>query len=471
MRFKKAMLPLLGLSALSAISLASCNSNTTSQAESSISQSQENTNKNLTEIVCNSYHASTKFMLGEDFNYNGLTVTAIYSDHTDKMLSNGEFIVDARNFKKNEQGTYTIFVIYVEGTFRATTKYDVTVSSIAEATQPHLLGIEATLPKTTYKLGENFDETGLKVVAHYSDDTEKEIEAGKYTIDKTGLAMDQLGTSMLKLAYSESYTQGDKTETKNVETFIFINVEASLSSIKFVSGTLYVTQDTVGPDGTYGTMDTSDWVIEATFVDKNWKKIVVTVSPSDITLKGLNTGASGDQEVTISYFAYGSTKTTKVTVHVDAIAQADYTFNASNIDDSLAGQTLKEEYKFDETISFGNKCQVKSEKTDSSAGKTFGDLLFTKRVQTNGMGKPNDSNYIKVTLTSDATVAIIGRSSGDAKPVTEAGFYDENKNAKSETYAYTTSISKYKYELKAGTYYFYDVTYAVQVYGIQIWYK
>ena len=103
MRFKKAMLPLLGLSALSAISLASCNSNTTSQAESSISQSQENTNKNLTEIVCNSYHASTKFMLGEDFNYNGLTVTAIYSDHTDKMLSNGEFIVDARNFKKNER--------------------------------------------------------------------------------------------------------------------------------------------------------------------------------------------------------------------------------------------------------------------------------------------------------------------------------------------------------------------------------
>jgi hypothetical protein len=50
-------------------------------------------------------------------------------------------------------------------------------------------------------------------------------------------------------------------------------------------------------------------------------------------------------------------------------------------------------------------------------------------------------------------------------------FYDENGTAQSKTCAYDVSkILKYKYTLKAGTYYFYDPSYAVQVYGIQIWY-
>jgi hypothetical protein len=470
MKLKKVIIPLLGLSALSAAALG-VGATIHAQDKTSESAVAQANKKTLSQVLANEYKATTKFSLGEDFNYDGLVVTAVYSNSTQKVLEKGMYTVDARNFNKNKQGTYTIFVVYVEGTFRATTKYNVTVSSIAENTEPHLLGIEATLPKTVYKLGEKIDTTGLEVRAYYSDDTSKVLENGKYTVDESLLNMDSMGTSMLKFKYQESYSKDGKTEDKKVETFLFIEVQGVLGGIKFVSGTLTVKQDTLGPDNTYTTMDVSDWKVEATFTDAKYRRHVVEIDPNDLTLSGLNTGASGKQEVTISYYAFGITKSTKVEVMVEAIAAPDYTFNASDIDAALVGSTIAQETKFDDIISFGNKCQVKTEVTESSSGKTFGDLTFTNRVQTNGAGKAGTQNYIKVTLTKDATVAIIGRSSGDAKPVKAAGFYNENNVAVSDTKEYITAISKYKYDLKAGTYYFYDPSYAVQVYGIQIWYK
>jgi len=455
MKIKKALLPLIGLTALSTpLILTSCQKNDVVEES-----------KNLIEISVNSFNATTKFNLGEKFNADGLSVKAVYSDYSTKELSSDSYQIDSHNFKSNVAGTYTIYVIYTVGTSRQTKSYDVTVSSIAESMNPHVLGIEATISKTSYQVGEKFDSTGLKVMANYSDGTTKDVTLST-KIDESLLDFSKMGVTQLKLSYAEKYTKDGKEETKDCQTFILLTVSAILVDIEFKSGTVKLQQDTVGPDGTFNTLDTSDWVVEGSFFDAEYNTIKANIDPTKLEISNFDAGIAGEQTVKITYVLDGNKKTCDVKVTVEALPTPDYTFNASNFE-------YTSEYKYtsetaiDSIIFAGASCKVKIESSD----KKYGNLSFNKRIQTDGAGKPDAKNYIKFVLPKDATVAIIGRASDAAKPVNAAGFYDVDKKAISDTYAYKTSISKYKYELKAGTYYFMDTDYAVQVYGIQIWYK
>ena len=463
MKFKKVLIPLAAMSLVGAMSLTSCKSG--SGDKDKTTQNADTTKEYApNELSVNDFNATTTFNLGEKFNADGLKVTLVFSNYSTKVLDASEYKVDSSSFDSSKVGTYDIHVIYTsEKNVRVTNTYQVTVKSIAEEATPHVLGIEASINKTDYKVSEVFSSEGLKVTANYSDGTTKDVTS-QVSVDDSLIDMKKMGVYQFKVSYSEKYTKDSKEETKECKTFVLVTVDALLSKLEFKSGTTTLEQDTVGPDGTMTSLDISDWVVDGTFQDLNYDALHANIDISKATISGFNSGISGEQTVTITYTHSAVTQSCTTTVYVTPIATPDYVFNAGSLPQAN-NTTIGVETVFDDIISMGPKCQVKDD------DKTFGNMSFTKRVQTNGMGKAGESNYIKFTLEKDATVAMIARSSGASKPVTAAGFYDANGALVSTSFAYSTDISKYKYELKAGTYYFYDVQYAVQIYGIQIWYK
>ena len=471
MKFKKIIISTLIGTSL--IGIASCrkkdnpsDSNQSSSVESSSNQSSEYLAAFLTELTVGTGSAKTSYSLGETLNTDGLYVTAIYANNEKKSLTSGEYKIDASEFRSDKEGVYNIHIIYSQEKIRKTATYQVKVSSILnKLSEKYLLGITASGMKTDYMFGEALDTSNLKVTATYSDFSEEDVTS-KVTSDFSAFDTNTLGAYMLKFNYKETYTLGAQTETKSSDTFLLATVDGKIQSIEFESGTTTVEQDSVGPDGTLSSLDMSDWKIKATFVNNAYKKTTAYVSSSELVLSDFNSGIPGKQTATISYTHGTMTRSCNVEINVTPIAAPDYYFDASTLTQAN-NTTLSAETVISDVLSAGNKCQIK----DESSPKEFGNLSFTKRIQTNGAGKPDTSNYIKFTLEHDATVAIIGRASAIEKPVNAAGFYDSNMNLKSSSFAYSTTISKYKYELKAGTYYFCDTNYAVQIYGIQIWYK
>jgi len=466
MRAKKIVLPILA--GLVLVGSASCRGTivdttttpvNTSNTTPSTSVAPKH-NGALTDILVSTNNAVTSYVLGEEFSANGLIVNAVYSDNSIETIREG-FRVDSSEFNSKIAGTYNIHVIYIEGQIRKTCTYQVTVASLLDSlTVPYLLGINASGMKLDYGINEQLDTTGLVVTATYSDGSEKAIT--NFTTDYSRFNSKDMGTYMLKFSYSEDYSLNGKKETKLSETFLLATVDGIIAGIQFKSGTTTLEQDTMGPDGTMTSIDTSDWVVEGVFYDATYTTTVTKVIPNDeLVITGFNSGSAGVQKVTVSYTHNGTKVTLKQDITVTAIEAPTYTFNASDI----AGEdrTIATAEQFDSIIEFGGKCQVKNE----NSPKTFGDLSFTKRIQTNGKGS-STANYIKFTLTSDSVVAIIGRS---PKAATEIGFYNEAGTAVTSTGTYSANdIMKYKYTLAAGTYYFYG-TQAIQVYGIQIWSK
>ncbi len=441
------------------------NSSTPSGSSSS-SQSGPYMGASLTELVVGTGASKTKYSLGESLDTSGLYVNAIYADSEIRSLTSDQYRIDSSEFRNDREGVYNIHVIFNQGTIRKTATYTVTVSSILnKLTEKYLLGITASGMKTDYLFGEQLDTANLKVTATYSDYSEEDVTS-KVTTDFTQYDNTTLGAYMLKFNYKETYTLGTQTETKSSDTFLLAVVDGKLKSIEFESGTTTIEQDTVGPDGTLSSIDMSDWKVKATFVNKAYAETTAYVSASELSISNFNSGMSGKQTSTISYTHGTMTRTCDVEINVNAIADPNYYFDASTLSQT-ADTTLQSDLVIDDVLTASNKCQIKME----SSPKTFGNLSFTKRIQTNGKGNANSGNYIKFTLDKDASVAIIGRASSSSKPVNNAGFYDANNVLQSASYAYSTDISKYKYELKAGTYYFFDTDNAVQIYGIQIWYK
>ena len=133
----------------------------------------------------------TEYIQGEELDLTGLTVTAVYSDGTEKEITEGYTVT---GYDANAAGEQTITVTY-EG---KTADFKVTVKK-AEVPAPILTEIKVTAPeKTEYTQGEELDLTGLTVTAVYSDGTEKEITEG-YTV--TGYDADATGEQTITITY------------------------------------------------------------------------------------------------------------------------------------------------------------------------------------------------------------------------------------------------------------------------------
>jgi len=141
--------------------------------------------KVLVSIAVTTPPDTTVYANGSDFDKTGMKVTAYYDDGSSRVLGDDEYtILDGTDLP---MGQDKITVSYTEGAVTATATTPITVKKM-------LTSIAVTTPpdKTTYSEGSDFDKTGMKVTAYYSDGTSRVLGDDEYTIlDGTELPLEQ----------------------------------------------------------------------------------------------------------------------------------------------------------------------------------------------------------------------------------------------------------------------------------------
>ena len=127
---------------------------------------------------------------GEEFDAAGIQVKAAYNNGSERDVAAADLAFSG--FDGNNPGEQTITVTYQEKT--ATFKVNVIAQNGIEIT--------AAPTKTRYKLGEEFDATGLKVSRTFADGGKKELAEGEYQV-----------------AGFDSTTAGEKTVTVTAGTY------------------------------------------------------------------------------------------------------------------------------------------------------------------------------------------------------------------------------------------------------------
>ena len=147
--------------------------------------------RSVSSVTVNTVPLKTDYKFGEALDTTGLTVSVKYSDGVIEQITG--FTVSG--YDPEVYGEQTVRVSY-EGR-SATFKVNVIDDRVK------LTGIEITaMPaKTEYLKGEDFDPTGLKIVASYTDGTSKEING--YTLSKFNKL--KLGTQTITVTY-EGFT-------------------------------------------------------------------------------------------------------------------------------------------------------------------------------------------------------------------------------------------------------------------------
>ena len=147
--------------------------------------------RSVSSVTVNTVPLKTDYKFGEALDTTGLTVSVKYSDGVIEQITG--FTVSG--YDPEVYGEQTVRVSY-EGR-SATFKVNVIDDRVK------LTGIEITaLPaKTEYLKGEDFDPTGLKIVASYTDGTSQEING--YTLSKFNKL--KLGTQTITVTY-EGFT-------------------------------------------------------------------------------------------------------------------------------------------------------------------------------------------------------------------------------------------------------------------------
>lgn len=186
----------------------------------------------LSNIAVTTAPEKIAYIEGENFDASGMKVTATYSNNSTKEITNYT-IIGGDNLASD---TTSITISYTEDEITRTTSQPITVA------KKTLINIEITAPptKTTYIEGQNFDATGMKVTAKYSDNSSEEIT--NYTItDGNDLRADKTSVTI-------SYTESGITKTTTQPITVTKKLEISFDGYNEVNkdGNKYV--DNIAPN-------------------------------------------------------------------------------------------------------------------------------------------------------------------------------------------------------------------------------
>ena len=137
-----------------------------------------------------------EFYVGDAFTYEGLIVTAHYSDGAHQTVTPTS--VSSPNM--SVAGNKTVTVTYAEKSVTKEATYTIMVSE-KPIINPTLTGISITkMPnKTSFYIGEEFEYDGLEITAKYSDNSSKVVEPTSVTPPN----METEGRRSVKVSYTE----------------------------------------------------------------------------------------------------------------------------------------------------------------------------------------------------------------------------------------------------------------------------
>lgn len=125
----------------------------------------------VTSVTVGGTPTKLNYVVGDNFSRTGITATALYSNgQTSDVTANATWTVTPSKLETVGEVEVTVKAVFqnVEGS----SKFTVTVAAPAVADS---LYIDGTLARTSYYVGNEFSTSGLKVKAHYTDGTTKEV--------------------------------------------------------------------------------------------------------------------------------------------------------------------------------------------------------------------------------------------------------------------------------------------------------
>lgn len=188
--------------------------------------------KTLSNIKVSTEPSKKIYIEGQNFDTDGMEVTATYDNGSTKEVTNYT-ITNGNNLTTDKT---SVTISYTENSVTKATTQAITVVKKA------LTSIEITTApaKTTYIEGQNFDATGMKVTAKYSDNSSEEIT--NYTItDGNDLRADKTSVTI-------SYTESGITKTTTQPITVTKKLEISFDGYNEVNkdGNKYV--DNIAPN-------------------------------------------------------------------------------------------------------------------------------------------------------------------------------------------------------------------------------
>lgn len=226
-----------------------------------------------------------QFYQNDEFNYDGLIVTAHYTDGSEKQVSNFTVL----GYDKTKIGKQTISINYFEGGKSVNKTYEISVVENALMS----IQLSGTYQKSFLK-GAPFNSEGLVVTATYENGSTKVVAPTKIV----GYNMNTVGEQEVSVIY----TEGNKTVTAAYKINI---IDIRLTEIT-ISGNYPTTFE-------IGSNFSSQGLIVTAYYSNFTSEVVEPTSVS-----GYNMSVVGTQVVTVTYTENGVTLTATYNIVVKA---------------------------------------------------------------------------------------------------------------------------------------------------------
>ena len=228
--------------------------------------------------------AKTAYKYEERIDYSGIVVKAVFSDGTEKIVTNDCTFSSAQGKAFDPEDDTSVVVTYTE----IRNGVSDTQTSTLTFTPINLNSISVTSnpTKTSYKYGEAIDYTGLIVTASYSDGTTENITSSCTITPVAGKAFNPQTDTSVEITYAEGAGQQEYSAS------LFLT-EISLSSIA-------VTSNPTKTSYKYGeAIDYTGLVVTASYSDGSTEDITASCSISPAEGKAFDPAT--DTNVEISY--------------------------------------------------------------------------------------------------------------------------------------------------------------------------
>lgn len=177
----------------------------------------------LTGLSVTSYPNKTAYKHDERISYNGMAVTASYSDSSTLDVTDQCSITPAKNKKFDAYTDTAVEISYSEG------EYEVNCSFNLTAILPTSLQVTTNPSKTSYSSGEAIDYSGIAVTVTYSNNSTENVTAECSFAPASGKLFDPQSDTNVTITF---------TEGQNVLTCSLILTAASENEMRLIVATM-----------------------------------------------------------------------------------------------------------------------------------------------------------------------------------------------------------------------------------------
>lgn len=143
----------------------------------------------LTSIHIAKMPIKTVYYIGEALDLDGMAIKATYGT-TQVLLEADEYTIDSQDFDTAQAGTTNISITHKNKT--------ILLEFVVKEPVATSLAI-SKFPKTTYYIGEAFENTGLEIVKVYDSGIKEIMTANEYIVDSTAFNGEVAGTYTIKV--------------------------------------------------------------------------------------------------------------------------------------------------------------------------------------------------------------------------------------------------------------------------------